>query len=261
MPTINTSSVTSGVLKYVVVGVLIFALDSLGVFTVVKRPVEQFLISISVARNQVVNIVDIPIDWLRFYRSGSKQLINLESRLAEAIVDKAELEQLRQENQDMRALLESKVSPSLDFMPAKVLGTKNQLLMIDKGSVDGISSGMSVVYQDVFIGQTAEVQSHISQVLTIQSRNSKVAVTIVDKRINGLLVSQDNVLKLVQVLQSEKLEVGDIVSTSGLDNITPNLVVGTITKINENDQGIHQEATIEPPIDYSVIQNVFIVEN
>src|SRR5690606_406668 len=131
---LELDSFVQKLIRYVVIGVFIFALDGIGLVQPVKKTIEQGVNIISQVRRPIVDAFWIPLHWIRYYRTGTAKIVDLESRLAEAVVDRAQLAQVAKENEDMRLLLQAPLPPEWTYVVAPVLGIHADELVVGAGS-------------------------------------------------------------------------------------------------------------------------------
>ncbi len=186
------------------------------------------------------------------------KLQKIQDNESEIEVLKAKLNLLQAENRNLRQQLEAPLPPGWDFLPALVLGW-DRYLLIDKGVNDGVKSGMAVVFKEQLIGQVVEASAKTARVRLLTDPDSKVpAKTIKNSR--GLTIGAfGNRLVFSRVLQKEPLTEADLVLTSGEADFPPNLVIGKIGLVNSKEGEIYKEAELIPLLDYSKLENVFVV--
>jgi len=146
----------------------------------------------------------------------------------------------------------------------------NQSVIIDKGSVDGLYSGLAVVSstavgtssQGVIVGKIADVKEHISEIYLVTDKNIKLAAAILGESKTSGVASGDLglTIKMDFIPQTENIKPGDIVATSGLEQSVPKgLVIGRVAKINKENNEVWQSATIEPMVDLDNLSVVSIL--
>jgi len=174
------------------------------------------------------------------------------------------------------------------------------ILSINKGSADGVIDGMPVISQQgALYGKVFKVYKNYSQVMLISNKSSVISVKVQQQNIPAIpapasLMSLptpstqtanttkpatpplppvaaeiDGVAKgtgklglfLDLVPIDSTINSGDILVTSALEGGFPkDLLVGTITKIQKNDQDPHQMAGVKPFLNSS-IDNLFVITN
>ncbi len=143
------------------------------------------------------------------------------------------------------------------------------ILVIDKGSKDGIEANMPVMAQKGLIGRIIEVNAASSKVelLTSENQNSNhfpVKITSEGGDYFGLLSSYDeseSALVVSQLTGNATLKEGDLVQTSGLGGNSPaNLVIGTVAKIKDNNLGLDKQVYVTPYAQMYDISTVTVVK-
>lgn len=196
---------------------------------------------------------------------------------------KDENQNLKNENQKLQSELaalysivngnqaQSDVSAScqnngFNLQMAGVIGLDNQdILSLNKGSVDGISENMPVISQQGSIyGKIYKVYKNFSQVMLISHKNSVINVRAQrqDSEIDGVVKGLGNFSAFLDLVSiDDNLNEGDILTTSSLEKTFPkDLLVGVVGKIEKNDQSPHQTAQVAPFLNSS-IDNLFIITN
>lgn len=130
---------------------------------------------------------------------------DLEAELARVT---AERDQLKAENSglkaDQRELAtlreEQKASsryPDNDFTLANVIGrdpTGGQMMMvIDRGSAEGVTKGMAIVSPHYYVGQVVEVSEHSAKVMLIVDVSQNVGAMLEDTGADGVVYGQQQV--------------------------------------------------------------------
>lgn len=151
----------------------------------------------------------------------------------------AELEEARQENERLRQLVEFAEERKFTKLGARVIGRPTSswegVITIDRGSVDGVEVGMSVLAPQGLLGQVFEVSSHAAKVRLITDQRSGVAAMVQSTRVTGVVKgSIDGELTLDFVSTEEAPIAGDVIITSGLGGVYPKgLVVGDVVSVEE----------------------------
>jgi len=146
----------------------------------------------------------------------------------------------------------------------------NQSVLIDKGSADGLFSGLAVVSstavgtssQGVIVGKIANVKEHIAEVYLITNKNIKLAASIFgENKTSGIASGELGLtIKMDFIPQTENIKTGDVVATSGLEQSVPRgLVIGRVTKVSKENNEVWQTAIIEPMVDLDTLSIVSIL--
>ncbi|MBI4514907.1 MAG: rod shape-determining protein MreC [Deltaproteobacteria bacterium] len=189
-------------------------------------------------------------------RRRLQQLEEQSGRLAEL----AETNQRLNELLGFRSILEGQTHAAQ--VSGRNPGTLFQSLTIDKGEHDGIRKGFAVLSPQGAIGQVIATSPHSARVLLLTDHNSGVDAVVQRSRARGIVagaLADGCVMKYVE--RGEDVEVGDRVTTSGLDGIFPKgILIGEITKVSRNHRGLLQVAEIRPSAPLDRLEEVLVVE-
>ena len=180
---------------------------------------------------------------------------------------------IRKENERLKEQLDFAVSLEEKNIPAQIiardLDNAFTYLTINKGSVNGVRKNMPVIaFQNGnqgLVGKVVQVGTFTSQIMPVYNINNMVSARIQNLRDLGLvkgLGSQNQPLQMQYIRKSvmEELNPGDIVVTSGEnDNYMRDIAIGTITKIKSVDYNSSLIIELMPIIDFSRLENVFVV--
>lgn len=148
---------------------------------------------------------------------------------------------------------------------AQVIGTsgteQSHVLLIDKGSQEGIQPDMPVITPDGIVGKTRDVFPHTSQVLEISDETSGAGVILVNTRIRGVLKGNSwGQPQIVNVSPDDRIKPGEPVVTSGGDGIYPRgLAVGTVQKVAPDAEGTLMNVLVKPSANLSQLEEVLVI--
>jgi rod shape-determining protein MreC len=148
---------------------------------------------------------------------------------------------------------------------AQVIGTsgteQSQVLLIDKGSSDGLKPDMPVITPDGIVGKTRDVFRHTSQVLEISDATSGAGVILEKTRIRGVLRGDTwGQPEIVNVSPDERIQRGEPVLTSGGDAIYPRgLAVGTVDRVVPDPEGTLVNVLVKPAANLSRLEEVLVI--
>ena len=137
-----------------------------------------------------------------------------------------------------------------------------QYALIDKGSDDGIAENMPVIMAgNILFGKIFKTYPQYSQVMLIADKNNKVGVQVQDGNISGVLSGSNGSVLFMDLLEkTASMDTGSIIVTSGLDGVYPkNLVVGSISEVVSQAEGIFKQAYIAPAYAVESQTEVFII--
>lgn len=198
-------------------------------------------------------------------RDENERLIKENNALIAEVVN---LRELKNENDVFRKQLELVPKDKFDLESSLVIGQDPQGLgnwiVIDKGSADGVSSGMPVIVSDgILIGKISEVNSGSSKINLLTDSNSAVNVSDLETDARGLVRGAFGLgLLLDMVAQTDILNKGDAIVTSGLGGEFPKgLLIGNVQEVRDSPDKLFQQAIIAPRVKYQSLELVFIIKN
>ena len=186
---------------------------------------------------------------------------------AEKSVFEAEIANLQQENTRLRDLLGAPMSPSWQFLPAPVVDIKADILTLGVGKATGVKDGAAVMaYQKesinngVILGRVFEVQRRQTKVRLLSSPQLSVKAKT-SSGASGVVTGDGQMAWLNQVVQADKLAVGDLILTAGGDGWLPGLVIGRVGETVKAESAIYQNAKVDLIIDPGSVVNVYLVSD
>lgn len=147
--------------------------------------------------------------------------------------------------------------------------TWQDMLIVDKGSKDGIEVDMAVMSQKGLIGRVIEVINASSKIELLTSSNESsnhfpVRVSSSGGEAFGLLKNYDEktqALVVTQLTGDTNIKEGDVVQTSGLGGNSPaDLPIGTVVKTKPDSFGLDREVYVKPYAGMYDISVVTIVQ-
>ena len=217
--------------------------------------------------NRVVIAVISPVNSCIQTFTGAAS--SLEKKL-EAITTMEAENELYAENQRLTKLLPYKEHvPEQKLLPAKVVGRNmgdlQDVVIIDRGSADGLDKEMAVVTGDGIVGLVEEVYPDAAKVMLITSSRCKIGARILraDSRAVGVICgrSMENMpLEMEHLPREADVRKGDVVITSGFSGRHPaGLVIGTVRETSPEAAGLLLNADVDPAVDSSKVEEVFVV--
>ncbi|WP_231425041.1 MULTISPECIES: rod shape-determining protein MreC [Pedobacter] len=157
------------------------------------------------------------------------------------------------------------------YLAAKVIKNsitlRNNVMTINKGSLDGIKSGMAVIApQRGVVGLVRDVSEHLATIQSLLHKDTRISVMLKKNTALGSLVWGDSNFDIKKALIKEvpnhiKMVVGDSVVTSGFGSFPKGILVGRITKPNvpTNDNFLSGELNLFT--DFSTLQYVYVIKD
>ena len=183
---------------------------------------------------------------MRALRADSQRITQLEDLLALR-------ERMATETRSARVIAKD-ISPSFRVVR----------LAVDEGSQAGIRAGMPVVSNEGLVGQIRRVSNRVADVLLTIDPESRVDVVVGDTRARGRLEGLGERGRYRCRIQfdrvEDEVEVGDEVYTSGLGKkFPPSILIGYVSKIVDQEFGLHQEGEVTPAVDFTRLDEVLIL--
>ncbi|MBI2369208.1 MAG: rod shape-determining protein MreC [Deltaproteobacteria bacterium] len=170
-----------------------------------------------------------------------------------------------QANRRLRALLEFKERAVIPLIAAEVIGRDPsnwfKAVLIDRGTEDGVRRGMAVVNADGAVGTVMQASRRAAKVLLLIDTNSSLGVMVQRTRAKAILVGTlEDRAQLKYLRRSDDVAVGDLVVSSGLTGTYPKgIAVGRVSQVEKKGYGIFQYAEVTPSVDFSRLEEVFVV--
>ncbi len=188
-----------------------------------------------------------------------------------------ELEFLRGQNNQLReaataterlkALLDFKEQALPTMVAAQVIGhdTGNwyKTMILNKGELDGLQADAGVITPAGVVGRIVKTTAATSVVLLVTDPNNAIPGLIQRTRDQGIVEGSTEgmaQLKYIPLLSSARP--GDRVVTSGLVGGFPRgLAIGTITRIEKEEEALFQSAELSLEVDVNLLEEVLVIQS
>ncbi|MBN2247845.1 MAG: rod shape-determining protein MreC [Coriobacteriia bacterium] len=202
-----------------------------------------------------------------FERVGASQerVQTLEQQNQELRARLAELEEARQENERLRALVDFAEERKFAKLGAEVIRRPVSIwegvIVIDRGSTDGVEPGMPVIAAQGLIGQIADVSPHSSSVRLVTDQMSGVAAIVQSSRTPGVVRgSVDGSLSLDFIDRASLPVAGDVVLTSGIGGVYPGgIVIGDVVSVDDRHGELYPRIKVASRVPIGSIEEVFVL--
>jgi rod shape-determining protein MreC len=164
----------------------------------------------------------------------------LKRRHVEAAADQLRQEQLVQENQRLRALLEMRQRHPAQGVVAEIIYNArdpfSRKVIIDKGLQHGIAAGQAVVDDAGVLGQVTRAFPLQSEVTLISDKEQAVPIQIARNGLRAVLFGAGaGQLELRYLAANADVQTGDTLVTSGLDGVyVSGLPVARVVRIDRD---------------------------
>jgi rod shape-determining protein MreC len=174
--------------------------------------------------------------------------------------------ELELENTRLKKLVDFTDSVQGTYVAARIIARDHspwfQTVIIDKGIEDGLKKGSPVLVSEGVVGQLIEVANDFAKVLLIIDRNSSVDALVRNTRVRGIIKGNNEKQCLfVYTLRKNEVKDGEIIITSGLDQVFPKgLVIGKVLKVTRSQSQLFQDITVETSVDFEKIEEVLVLK-
>ena len=182
--------------------------------------------------------------------------------------------EIRQENQRLRELLGFSQDLLYLHIPAKIIGRDPSNLfsafVINKGRHAGVEVNMPVIAYHNGVqglaGRVVNAGAFESLVMPLYDAACFVSSRFVESRHEGIVEGQGIsgiplLMRFIHRRARTDINIGDMVISSGMGGIFPaGLNVGRVTRINYLETELSMEVELEPSIDFSRLEYVFVIK-
>ena len=235
------------------------AIESLG--STVLEPIQ---FGVSGTFGELSNVVDT-LQRVRVLATENRDLRERNDQLESDVV---RLHELEVENRELRNLLgmRERTGPG-GFIPASVIARDDspyvQALTVDRGTNDGVKTDAVVITDKGLVGRVERANPTSAKVRLINDLNSSVGVRLqTASRTTGVLrgQSQGDLMVIAYLPQTDPVNEGDTVITSGLGEVFPEaLLVGTVARVEHKDADPFQTAVVRPAVEMDRLERLYVL--
>lgn len=181
---------------------------------------------------------------------------------------------IRLENYHLKELLGFSESLEAKNIPAEIIARDpNNLyssITINRGARHGVKKNMAVISfqgsNTALVGKIVQVGRSTSMIMPLYDYQCYVSARLQTNRYEGLVNGQGNpdtplVMKYIKKRARDEIDIGDMIVTSGENyNYPKNIPIGFVTRIRGIDYETSLEIDLEPVIDFSRLENVFVLD-
>ncbi|MEZ4453887.1 MAG: rod shape-determining protein MreC [Nannocystaceae bacterium] len=175
-----------------------------------------------------------------------------------------ELLRVEEENRELRRSLQMRDRVAEDMLAAEVTGVEQSpyfrvlKLVLDRGE-RFVQPGMTVIADTGIVGRVDRVADDRSDVMLITDPRSKVAVEVARTRTPGILEGAGEDRCVVTITSETPVEVGDLIQTTGVDDLFPRgHPVGQVIKV-EGGVGDQQKVEVLPAVRFDRLGMAWVV--
>lgn len=206
------------------------------------------------------------------YLRGLEQAVENEDKARRALAAQAEraarADETARENARLRALLELKPALAVKSTAAEVLyeaaDPYSRKLIVDRGQTHGVVPGAPVVNDAGVIGQVTRVYPLSSEVTLIIDKDA--AIPVLNPRTQQRSAAYgigggDTPLELRFMAANSDVQVGDLLTTSGVDGVYPaGLPVAKVAKVERRADAGFARISLQPTAPVDGVRHVLVLE-
>jgi len=182
--------------------------------------------------------------------------------------------EINQENIRLKEQLDFSQGLTYRHIPAKLIGRDPDnlysALVINKGSRVGVARDMAVIAwqggSQALVGKVIQVRAYESLVMPLYDSSLLVASRFAASRYEGIVEGQGSPdlpmrMRFIPKRARDMISQGDLVVSSGMGGVyPPDINIGRISNVSYHEYEISMEAELEPLIDFSRLEYVFVIE-
>ena len=231
----------------------------------VAQPIQRFSVR---ASNSIIDFFE------RVFKTSDADRENeqLKVRIAQYDIMENELNNLRQENQRLKELLDyADTVEEYERVTAPVIGRSQGIwfnqFTVGAGRNQGVEEDMAVINGAGLVGRVTSVSANTCKVTAIIDSTSDVSVIVERTRdygfVRGLLEAGggDDTMELYYLPMGNDLVPGDVLVTSGADGVFPRgLSVGSVLEVSRSSEDAEdRDALVSPTVDFLRLEEVVIL--
>jgi rod shape-determining protein MreC len=255
--------------------------SALAVFLMVAdgrfRIIEPLRSGFAVALLPIQRTLAVPVslwesagDYLRGLDQARQTARRAEERLAAQAEKAARVDQLRVENERLRALLELKPAIATRSLAAEVLYEASdpfsRKVFVDRGRTQGVVAGAPVINDAGVLGQVTRLYPLTAEVTLLSDKDAAIPVlnTRTQQRsvaFGGQQLPTGGAMELRFLPANADVKAGDALVTSGIDGVyPPGLPVARVAAVERRAESGFARILLEPAARADGVRHVLLLE-
>jgi rod shape-determining protein MreC len=192
----------------------------------------------------------------------------LRTKQLRAAPELLQLEALKEENNQLRRLLEAQERLPRKSVFAEILYAArdpfSRKVVIDKGTQNGIAAGQPVIDDVGVIGQVTRVYLLMSEVTLLSDKDQAIPLQVLRNGLRAVAYggAEGGMLDLRFMAANADIKNGDKLVTSGIDGTyPPGLPVATVARIERDAAYAFAKITLEPIAGTDRYRQVLVLSN
>ena len=195
-------------------------------------------------------------------RSENERLL---ARVAELEEENLQYREALVETGRLQRIAEMRTDFEAPMRPAQVVGQDVspwfRSVLVDRGSSDGVRSGMPVLTESGVVGLVTATAPHAGRAMLLLDGQSAVDVLVQRSRARGIVRGDGtDGLHFEFFVRGDDVQVGDVVITSGFGGVYPKgLRVGEVIEVEPPGERLLQRARLRPAVDFGRLEQIFVL--
>ena len=239
------------------------------------KPLENFLLYL--VKPLSAKLYTRGAEFNKSYRARNTQVDlnarveNLTDEVARLTVLNSKYLSLEEENNKLRSLAKFNGGSSWKTVTVGIIGREtltaigkeSQDIIVNKGENDGLRIGLGLINEEgVIVGKIIDLKPSTAKICLTTSPGCQLAASIQNQNKTLGIIEGDLglTIKMNYIPQLEKININDIVITSGLGSDIPSgLVIGKVQTVRNESNEIWLSATIEPLVNMDNLSVLAVV--
>ncbi|MCB9813570.1 MAG: hypothetical protein H6772_04150 [Pseudomonadales bacterium] len=223
--------------------------EYVGWFESLKNYVEKLVIPIYQVEISILQKAKTPYNFILFSLSKFKYMKQIETRYVLALSELSELDKLREENNELRKLVENR-----DILIEKTIITAPIVSLaypaVGVGSVHGVEINNMVLFNGMLIGTIGEVDNYQSKVLLLSKSRKNKVLAKTESGVEGVVDGDGKNILMTQIPNNAELVDGERVVAIGQEGIARNTFIGILKVIENNPSSPTKTAIIKQNVSF-----------
>jgi rod shape-determining protein MreC len=157
-----------------------------------------------------------------------------------------------------------------DYVHAQIIkntiNRRNNYLMINKGSNQGIREGMAVISPNGVVGIVRAVSNNFSSIMSLLHSDARLSARIDRNSFSTGSVSWDGrnvtMAQMLEIPPHIDVYVGDTIITSGFSlNFPEGIFIGVVRNVHTRPADLFHSLDIELSTDFHTLNHVYVIRN
>jgi rod shape-determining protein MreC len=137
-----------------------------------------------------------------------------------------------------------------------------RMIRINKGTVNGVETGMAVIALEGIVGRVIRAGSDFADVLSLQDSSSAIDSLLQRNRVRGVVEGLGGQqLSMKYLRRTDDVQDGDVIVSSGIGGLFPKgLTIGKVTSVKKKNFGITQTVEVVSSVDFNRLEEVTVID-